>query len=301
VHLLSPTTLSPGLQSEQNYSIFPFTQIWENHGPYSRLGCFRHVYGAPQRPPSPHQRVTVKKLPATSIWRGRVARPRPYDTHPWPHQQGAAISFSRIVTTLPQLRADVVLHQRRYVRRHPRGDAPRPHLPMAPGAFPKKSAPNFVTAITMKFSDWKGYLTASRNSGTPSFLNKEPVNFGVSRSLAFSYSRSANPGALRSILARQPILDRSRGQVLLFPTCRTVCHQSKAGASPAPKLSRAHTPGNGQIFHLTCEFAHLGPRETYGHSAVRQISSSTPPAGAGIGGLPARMHRPLKNVLIIFE
>ena len=225
-------------------------------------------------------RITVKLPGLPASWRGRVAA-LVTDTH-LGHIKGRRF-LSRIVTSLRQLRADVVfisgdLFDGTHV------DANRlvsPWKQLSP-----KFGSYFVSGNHDEFSDSSQYLDAIRKSGIR-VLHNETVDLDGLQVLGVTYHDSANPERFTSILANAD-LDPARASVLLSHVPHSLPIPEKRGISL--QLS-GHTHG-GQIFpihlvylpHLRC--LHLWP-QTLWRSPRLYLQRRR-----HLGSSPPRLHRP---------
>jgi len=252
------------------------------------LAIFATLYGLANAATIRIKRVTVKLPGLPASWRGRVAA-LVTDTH-LGHIKGRNF-IARIVTTLRQLRADVVfISGDMFDGTHV--DAPRlvsPWRQLSP-----KFGSYFVTGNHDEFSDSNGYLSAIRNSGIR-VLNNETVNLDGLQVLGVPYHDSANPERFRSILANAD-LDRSRASVLLSHVPHSLPIPEQQGISL--QLS-GHTHG-GQIFPFTWFTSRIFGAYTYGLKRFGDLLVYTS-SGAGTWGPPLRVCTAPEIVLIHFE
>ena len=233
-------------------------------------------------------RIIVKLPGLPASWRGRVAA-LVTDTH-LGHIKGRGF-LSRIVTTLRQLRADVIfisgdLFDGTYV------DASRlvsPWKQLSP-----KFGSYFVTGNHDEFSSESKYLDAIRNSGIH-ILDNETVNLDGLQVVGVPYHDSANPERFHSVLANAD-LDPTRASVLLSHVPHSLPIPERHGISL--QLS-GHTHG-GQIFPFTWFTSRIFGAYTYGLKRFGDLLVYTS-SGAGTWGPPLRVCTAPEIVLIQFE
>jgi uncharacterized protein len=233
-------------------------------------------------------RITVKLPGLPASWRGRVAA-LVTDTH-LGHIKGRRF-LSRIVTSLRQLRADVVfisgdLFDGTHV------DANRLVSPWK--QLTPKFGSYFVSGNHDEFSDSSQYLDAIRKSGIR-VLHNETVDLDGLQVLGVTYHDSANPERFTSILANAD-LDPARASVLLSHVPHSLPIPEKRGISL--QLS-GHTHG-GQIFPFTWFTSRVFGAYTYGLKRFGDLLVYTS-SGAGTWGPPLRVCTAPEIVLIRFE
>jgi uncharacterized protein len=233
-------------------------------------------------------RISVKLPGLPASWRGRVAA-LVTDTH-LGHIKGRGF-IARIVTTLRQLRADVVFISGDMFDGTP-VDAARLIAPW------KQLAPRFgsyfVTGNHDEFSDPSRYLDAIRGSGIH-VLDNESVDLDGLQVLGVAYHDSANPERFDSILANAD-LDPTRASVLLSHVPHSLPIPEEHGISL--QLS-GHTHG-GQIFPFTWFTSRIFGAYTYGLKRFGDLLVYTS-SGAGTWGPPLRVCTTPEIVLIQFE
>ncbi len=252
------------------------------------LALFATLYGMANAATLRINRITVKLPGLPASWRGRVAA-LVTDTH-LGHIKGRGF-ISRIVTTLRQLRADVVfisgdMFDGTHVDAH---RLVSPWRQLAP-----KFGSYFVTGNHDEFSDPSEYLDAIRSSGVR-VLHNETVDLDGLQVLGVAYHDSANPERFHSILANAD-LDRTRASVLLSHVPHSLPIPEERGISL--QLS-GHTHG-GQIFPFTWFTSRIFGAYTYGLKRFGDLLVYTS-SGAGTWGPPLRVCTAPEIVLIHFE
>ena len=252
------------------------------------LALFATLYGLVNAANLRIKRVSVKLPGLPASWHGRVAA-LVTDTH-LGHIKGRRF-LSRIVTSLRQLRADVVfisgdLFDGTHVDAH-RLVAPWKQLTPKFGSF-------FVSGNHDEFSDHSRYLDAIRNSGIR-VLHNETVDLDGLQVLGIPYHDSANPERFQSVLSGAH-LDPNRASVLLSHVPHSLPIPERHGISL--QLS-GHTHG-GQIFPFTWFTSRIFGAYTYGLSRFGDLLVYTS-SGAGTWGPPLRVCTTPEIVLIHFE
>lgn len=233
-------------------------------------------------------RISVKLPGLPPSWRGRVAA-LVTDMH-LGHIKGRSF-LSRIVSSLRQLRADVVfisgdLFDGTHV------DASRLVAPWK--QLSPKFGSYFVSGNHDEFFNSSRYLEAIRNSGIR-VLHNETVDLDGLQVLGVPYHDSANPERFQFILAHAD-LDSSRASVLLSHVPHRLPISEKHGISL--QLS-GHTHG-GQIFPFTWFTSRIFGAYTYGLKRFGDLLVYTS-SGAGTWGPPLRVCTSPEIVLIRFE
>lgn len=234
------------------------------------------------------KRVTVKLPGLPASWKGRVAA-LVTDTH-LGHIIGRRF-IARIVTTIRQLRADVVFISGDMFD----GTKVDPQRLAAPW---KQISPRFgsyfVSGNHEEFSDPRKYLDAIQGSGIR-VLHNEKVNLDGLQVVGVPYRDSSDPSRFQSALESAD-LDRSRASVLLAHVPHGLTIAEKQGISL--QLS-GHTHG-GQIFPFTWFTSRIFGPFTYGLKRFGDLLVYTS-SGAGTWGPPMRVGTQPEIVLIQFE
>ena len=252
------------------------------------LALFAALYGIVNASTLRIKRVSVKLPGLPASWHGRVAA-LVTDTH-LGHIKGRDF-LSRIVTSLRQLRADVVFISGDLFD----GTHKDAHGLVAPWKqLSPKFGSYFVSGNHDEFSDHNRYLEAIRNSGIR-VLHNETVDLDGLQVLGIPYHDSTNPERFHDVLTSAH-LDPRRASVLLSHVPHSLPIPEKHGISL--QLS-GHTHG-GQVFPFTWFTSRIFGAYTYGLSRFGDLLVYTS-SGAGTWGPPMRVCTAPEIVLIHFE